>query len=425
MNTGGDDTGLSFEAAQRGKRAAEGLQNRTRRSDKKWDAALAPAEIGAYNLRITYGDYVMTKYIYEYDQWPKFTWDSAAILDPLVRVAGLQGQLLGKMRQFGFGLQQEAMLDALTEEITKSSEIEGEILNSGQVRSSIARQLDMDFDNGAEPSHHVEGVVAMMIDAVNHYADRFDAKRLFSWHAALFPEGYSGMNRIRVAKFRTEEMRVVSNRVGREAVYYEAPPPELVPDMMREMMTWINAKGHENPLVRAATGHLWFVVIHPFDDGNGRIARAITDMLLARAENTRLRFYSMSAQIQREKKDYYKALELTTKGSLDITLWLKWFFECLIRAINSSETLVGIVLKKAEFWKKNAHIVTDDKQREIINCLFDGFEGNLTSGKVLKIFKLGSQDTATRLLQDLVRKGILNVEGAGRGTHYTLNWFSG
>jgi Fic family protein len=361
----------------------------------------------------------VVKYIYQNKGYPHFTWDKAKILDSLTRTAVLQGKIIGKMQQFGFGIQQEAMLNALTEEITKSSEIEGEILNSEQVRSSLARQLNINLTKEAAPSHHIEGVVETMMDAVRDFKKQLTKSRLLGWHASLFPTGYSGMHKIRAGKFRDEEMQVVSNKNGRDIVHYEAPDPKEVPEQMVDFLDWLNKDGNENPLLKVAIAHLWFVIIHPFDDGNGRLTRTITEMLLARAENTSLRFYSMSAQIQKEKKEYYRILERTTTGGLDITEWLGWFFECLSRSIEASESIVGNVLKKAVFWQKNAIAISNKIQQDIINRLFDGFEGNLTSGKVEKIFKV-SQDTATRLLKDLVNKGFLEVQGGGRSTHYVL-----
>ncbi len=361
----------------------------------------------------------MSKYIYKYAKYPNFTWDNTKILDVLTRIAARQGAMLGKMQQFGFGVQQEAMLNALTEEITKSSEIEGEILNSEQVRSSLARRLNINLEKSAPESHHIDGMVQTTMDAINNYKMLLTDMRLFGWHAALFPTGYSGMHKIKVAVYRTEKMQVVSNKNYRDIVHYEAPEPKLVPKQMREFLKWLNTDGNENPLLKVAIAHLWFVIIHPFDDGNGRLTRTITEMMLARAENTSLRFYSMSAQIQKEKKAYYDILEQTTTGDLDITPWLVWFFGCLERAIDGSSDILGKVLKKAEFWQKYGSDITNQIQREIINRLQDGFVGNLTSGKVAKIFKI-SQDTASRLLKDLESRGFIKQQGAGRTTHYVL-----
>jgi len=361
----------------------------------------------------------MAKYIYECDGYPRFTWDGTVVLDVLMTIAGLQGRILGKMQQFGFGLQQEAMLNAMTEEIVKSSEIEGEILNSDQVRSSLARQLNMDVERTVTPSHHIDGIVETMMDATGHYQKPLTKTRLSGWHAALFPTGWSGLRKIRVGKFRNDEMQIVSNKGGREVVHYEAPAPQDVGWQMEAFLEWFNKEGNENPLLKSAIAHLWFVIIHPFDDGNGRLTRTITEMALARSENTPLRFYSMSAQIQKEKKECYRILERTTTGGLDITAWLIWFLGCLVRSIENTEAVIGNVLRKAEFWQRNSESIPSVTQRRILNLLFDGFTGNMTSGKAAKLCKV-SQDTATRLLKDLVGKGVLDVKGDGRNTHYVL-----
>ena len=361
----------------------------------------------------------MAKYIYQNEHYPAFTWDKTEILNILTRIAALQGRLLGKMQQLGFNVQQETMLNALTEEVTKSSEIEGEILNSEQVRSSLARHLNISLPKETRPSRHIDGMAETMMDAVRNFDKPLAKSRLFGWHASLFPTGYSGMSKIRAGKFRDDQMQVVSQKYGRDVVHYNAPPPEEVPLQMKKFLDWLNRENNENPFLKAAIAHLWFVIIHPFDDGNGRLARTITETLLARAENSSLRFYSMSSQIQKEKKGYYRILEQTTLGGLDITSWLMWFFECLGRSIEASGETAGNVLRKADFWQKNAIYVTSKIQQDIINRLFDGFEGNMTSGKAGKIFKV-SQDTAARLLKDLVDKGFLEVKGGGRSTHYVL-----
>jgi len=361
----------------------------------------------------------MIKYIYQNKGYPHFSWDNTKIINILTHVATLQGKILGKMQQFGFNIQQEAMLNALTEEITKSSEIEGEILNSEQVRSSLARKLNITLTKETTSSHHIDGVVEAMIDATMNFNKPLTESRLFGWHASLFPTGYSGMYKINVGKFRDDDMQVVSNKGGRDIIHYEAPAPKEVLLQIADFLNWLNNDDNENPLLKAAIAHLWFVIIHPFDDGNGRLTRTITEMLLARAENTSLRFYSMSAKIQKEKKDYYHILEQTTTGGLDITQWLEWFFDVLGQSIEESENIIDNVIKKGVFWQKNSITITNKIQQDIINRLFDGFEGNLTSGKVAKIFKI-SQDTATRLLKDLVDKGIFEIIGSGRSTHYIL-----
>jgi len=361
----------------------------------------------------------MAKYIHQHKTYPNFTWDKPKIINLLTHISILQGRVLGKMQQLGFGDQKEAMLNALTEEITKSSEIEGEILNSEQVRSSLARRLDINLEKEITASRHIDGIVEALMDAVKNYNKPLTKARIFGWHASLFPTGYSGMQKIRVGKFRDGEMQVVSRKYTRDIVHYEAPQPEKVPEQMTVFFDWLNKENNENPLLKAAIAHLWFVIIHPFDDGNGRLTRIITEMLLARSENTSLRFYSMSSQIQKEKKGYYKVLELTTTGDLDITEWLMWFFSCLSKSIEASEEVVGMVIKKASFWQKNALSIPNKIQQEIINRLFDGFIGNMSSGKAAKIFKV-SQDTAARHLKELCDKGFLEVKGSGRSTHYVL-----
>lgn len=361
----------------------------------------------------------MAKYIYQYSGYPHFTWDNSKIMDALTRVATKQGQILGRMQQFGFGDQRVTMLNALTEEITKSSEIEGETLNSEQVRSSLAKRLNIHLDCPAKESHHIEGIVQTMMDAVSNYQQPLTSERLFGWHAALFPTGFSGMNKIHVGQYRTGEMQVVSTRSYDPRVYYDAPMPDQVPQQMVTFLKWLNNTNTTNPIIKAAIAHLWFVIIHPFDDGNGRLARIITEMLLARAEQTDLRFYSMSAQIQSEKRDYYRILEITTTGDTDITMWIEWFLNCLYRAMSASDTMIESVLKKSLFWKKHAADVTNPKQREILNRLLDGFVGNMTSSKAAQFLHV-SQDTATRTLLDLTNMGILEQRGAGRSTHYVL-----
>jgi Fic family protein len=362
---------------------------------------------------------VKVKYIHHSKKYPVFTWDESKIFGLLTHISILQGRVLGKMQQLGFGNQQEAMLNALTEEITKSSEIEGEILNSEQVRSSLANRLDINLKKKTTPSRRIDGVVEAMMDAVKNFDKPLTKSRLFGWHASLFPTGYSGMQKILVGKFRDGEMQVVSQKFGVDIVHYEAPAPDLVSGQMTQFLDWLNKDNSVPPLLKAAIAHLWFVIIHPFDDGNGRLARIITEMLLARSENTDLRFYSMSSRIQKEKKGYYSILELTNRGKLDITDWLQWFFSCLGKSIEASEEVAGSVIKKSAFWQKHALDIGNKIQQEIINRLFDGFVGNMTSGKVAKIFKV-SQDTATRHLKDLVDKGFLEVRGGGRSTHYVL-----
>lgn len=362
-------------------------------------------------------------YIYEQNNWPNFTWDNNKISNLLANVSFAEGQILGKMKELGFNLQQEAVLANLTEEIIKSSEIEGEMLNTEQVRSSIARRLNIYNESSINSSHHIDGIVNMMVDATHNYNSPLTLERLYGWHAALFPTGYSGMYKIKVAGLRDDKdgpMQVVSNKGFREIIYYQAPDAKVLPQYMQDFLNWVNTNHQNNPLIKAAISHLWFITLHPFEDGNGRIARAITDMMLAKAENTAYRFYSMSSQIQKEKNDYYKILEYTQKGNLDITNWITWFLNCLLSSINNSEQLIANILKKAKLWQKFNEINLDDHQRKIINTLLDGFEGNLTSSKWAKICKC-SQDTAIRSIKYLVENQILKQVGAGRSTHYIIN----
>jgi len=365
----------------------------------------------------------MPTYIHARDGWPRFTWSETALGRPLAALRHKQGRLIGRMEALGFDLRAEATLRSLTEEVVKSSEIEGDVLDRAQVRSSLARRLGMDIGALAPRDRHVEGVVEMMLDATQNCAAPLTDERLFGWHAALFPTGRSGIARITVGRWRTDRsgpMQVVSGRLGRERVHYQAPAAKLLPKEMKAFLRWFNAEAGIDPVLKAGIAHLWFVTIHPFDDGNGRIARAIADLELARSDNSRQRFYSMSAQIRQERKAYYDILEATQKASLDITPWLAWFLACLDRAFDGAETILGSVLAKARFWEMHAGRSFNERQRKILNQLMDGFEGKLTSSKWARIAKI-SQDTAGRDIDDLVRRGIL-VKGAagGRSTSYSL-----
>lgn len=365
----------------------------------------------------------MATYIHQLLPWPRFRWSDDEIAKALSEAHRRQGLLAGRMQTLGFHLQQEAELSTLTEEVLKSSEIEGEILDRAQVRSSIAGRLGMDAGGLPAADRNVEGVVDMMIDATKNFADPLTRERLFGWHSALFPAGRSGMHRITVGNWRTDEkgpMQVTSGPIGHEKVHYEAPAAAILEDEMKAFLDWYNAKEDIDPVVKATLAHLWFVTIHPFDDGNGRIARAITDMSLARAEDSSQRFYSMSAQIRLERNTYYSILERTQKGDLDVTPWLAWFLACLIRAVDGAEKILAAVLQKADFWKKHATTQLNERQRNVINRLFDGFEGKLTSTKWAKLSKT-SPDTALRDVNDLVARGILKKdESGGRSTSYSL-----
>lgn len=366
----------------------------------------------------------MTGYIHQLPDWPRFNWDREALAAPLAEIRHRQGRLLGRMEGLGFALQKEAELETLTLDVLKSSEIEGEHLNPDQVRSSIARRLGLDA-GGTEPAdRYVEGVVEMMLDATQRFAAPLTADRLFGWHAALFPTGRSGMRKITVGAWRdgaTGPMQVVSGPLGREKVHYEAPAAALLPNEMAQFLTWANESDGTDGVLKAAFAHLWFVTIHPFDDGNGRIARAIADWQLARSENSAQRFYSMSAQIRHERNDYYDILEHTQKGTLDITPWLQWFLACLGRAFDGTETTLAAVLRKARFWERSARLAINERQRAVLNSLLDGFTGNLTTRKWATLAKC-SHDTALRDIQSLVELGLLHKgAGGGRSTSYSLN----
>lgn len=368
----------------------------------------------------------MAIYIYNLAEWPNFTWNQETTGPLLADVRHRQGRLLGKMESIGFNLQAEANLHTLTLDVIKSSEIEGEMLNREQVRSSIARRLGMDAGGIITPAdRHVEGVVEMMLDATQQYNHPLTHERLFNWHAAMFPTGRSGMAKIVVGNYRDntaeDPMQVVSGAMGRESVHFQAPASGMLKKEMAALLDWINKEQQTDAIIKAAIAHIWFVTIHPFDDGNGRIARAITDMLLSRADEHAQRFYSMSSQVRKERNDYYNILEETQKGTLDITGWLMWFLECLNRALNNTGETLALVFKKAKFWDKHAATALNPRQRIMLNKLLDGFDGKLTSGKWATITK-SSQDTAGRDIQDLILKGILEKETAGgRSTNYALS----
>ena len=362
-------------------------------------------------------------YTHELKDWPRFKWNADELAEPLASVRHRQGRLTGHMEALGFHLQQEAVLQTLTADVLKSSEIEGEKLDAEQVRSSIARRLGMDIGALKPSDRHVEGVVEMMLDATRKYDQPLTAERLFAWHAALFPTGYSGMTKIRTGAWRDDKtgpMQVVSGPLGREHVHYEAPKADRVDADMRTFLEWFEAPSGIDPVLKAAQAHLWFVTIHPFDDGNGRIARAIADMALARSERSPQRFYSMSAQIRQERNDYYDILERTQKGTMDITPWMDWFLGCLGRAIDGAQGTLSSILAKARFWDRIKGVPPNERQRLVLNRLLDGFEGKLTNAKYAALAKC-SHDTALRDIQQLVDRGILvrNAEG-GRSTSYSL-----
>ena len=361
-------------------------------------------------------------YIWQRKQWPNWRWDLQALGNLQVRVAHKQGRLLGKVEGLGFDLRNEAHLQTLTEDVVKSSSIEGEELPVDQVRSSIARQLGLFTSNEVPSTPAVDGVVEMLADAASNFAAPLTRKRLLNWHRQLFPEGV-GLREFRIGKFRSDKggsMQVVSGPIGREKVHYQAPPADQLIDSVKEFQAWFNASSTPPTLITVGVAHLWFVTLHPFDDGNGRIARAIADMALARSDQSVQRFYSMSAQIRDEREMYYQQLERTQGGDLDITEWLEWFLECLDRALDKSDETIENVLKKARFWQQLSGAALNERQHNMLTRLIDNFEGKLTTSKWAKISHC-SQDTATRDIKHLIEIGVLTKDaGGGRSTSYSL-----
>ena len=368
--------------------------------------------------------------IHQRDDWLTFTWDHEKIEALLGRVRNRQGRLMGHMVAMGFALRAEALLQTLTLDVLKSSEIEGEVLDAKQVRSSIARRLGMDIAGLVSSDRHVDGVVEMMLDATQNFNKALTKDRLFGWHASLFPTGHSGMHKIVAGAWRDDRhgpMQVVSGPAGRQCMHFEAPDAARLDEEMKNFLRWFNRSTETDPVLKAGIAHLWFVTLHPFQDGNGRIARAITDMQLAYADGSTQRFYSMSARIRKERKAYYDALEKTQKNAhdkkpigIDITAWLEWFLACLDRALTSTESTLADVFRKAHFWEEHPKESINERQRMMINKLFDGFEGKLTSSKWAQIAKC-SQDTALRDILELVEKGVLSKNSAGgRSTSYLL-----
>lgn len=362
-------------------------------------------------------------YIHQLPDWPKFTWNSDKLAGLLAEIRYRQGKILGNMEALGFSVQAETALENLTQEIVKSSEIEGETLDVSQVRSSIARRLQIDINGPESADRYVEGIVEMMLDATQGFDKLLTEDRLYNWQSALFPTGRSGLFQIVVGAWRTGQkgpMRVVSGAIGKEKGHFEAPDAQKLPGEMAGFINWFNKERKLDPVLKSAIAHLWFVTIHPFEDGNGRIARAIAEMQLARAEKTPQRFYSMSAQIRIERNDYYDMLEKTQKGNLDITEWLEWFFGCLGRALDKADRSLQNVNRKKEFWDQAGSLNLNNRQRILLNRLLDGFDGKLNSSKWAKIAKC-STDTALRDIQDLIEKKLLSKEAAGgRSTSYQL-----
>jgi len=372
---------------------------------------------------MAYGDYDGTQYIYRLAEWPRFRWNTERVARRVAEVRHRQGKLIGHMEALGFLVRQNAELETLTTDVVKTSEIEGERLDPGQVRSSVARRLGMEIGGLTPADRHVDGIVEMMLDATSCYDEPLTAERLFGWHSSLFPGGRSGLAGITTGAWRDDRkgpMQVVSGPFGREQVHYQAPAAEDLDHEMEIFLAWFNGSTAMEPVSKAALAHLWFVTVHPFDDGNGRIARAIADMALARSENSPQRFYSMSAQIRLERNEYYATLELTQKGTLDITVWMEWFLDCLGRAIDGAKTALGSVLEKARFWENVRGIPLSERQNRVLGMLLDGFEGKLNTSKYAKLAKC-SEDTALRDISYLVSRGLL-LRGTerGRSTNYLL-----
>jgi Fic family protein len=364
-------------------------------------------------------------YIHQLKDWPAFTWDHEKLVDLLASVRYKQGRLLGKLEGLGFHLREEATLETLTLDVLKSSEIEGEKLSTDQVRSSVAKRLGIRVAGVKTIDRNVEGVVEMMLDATQNYHRPLTAERVFGWHAVLFPTGRSGLHKIKTGRWRDDAncpMQVISGAMGKERVHFEAPEATRLKGEMKKFLQWFNTSYNGDAVLKAAIAHFWFVTIHPFDDGNGRIARAIADMQLARADSSKQRFYSMSAQIQQERNVYYNLLEKTQQGSLNITKWLQWFIECLGRALSSSDENLGSVIQKARFWESHQAAMLNERQRMMLNKVMDGLEGTLTSSKWAKVTK-SSPDTALRDIQNLIDQGILEKEpGGGRSTSYRIRY---
>lgn len=359
-------------------------------------------------------------YIYQNENWPHFIWDKTRVLTLIAQVKWAQGLLLGKMQNLGFEIKGNAQLQSLTEEILKSNQIEGQLLNVQQVRSSIARKLGMPTEY-IPVSRDVEGTVDMMLDATQYYKAPVNKKRLCAWHKHMFPSGKSGWYAIQTGCYRDDKlgpMQVVSGPMGMEKVHYQAPDATILDTEMEKLFDFVNNDSTDN-VIKAGITHLWFVTLHPFDDGNGRIARALTELLLARSEDMPTRFYSMSSAIEKDRKMYYKQLEITQRGDLDITEWLVWFLETLEKAIKNADVLLKTTLDKAQFLGKHQSESFNERQSKMLNMLFDGFKGHLTSTKWAIICKC-SQDSASRDIADLQRRGILKQLGAGRNTHYML-----
>ena len=359
-------------------------------------------------------------YIHETHDWPNFTWNKELIDNKLIKLSKAVGFIEGRLSAIGFDVQQQAAVEALTHDIVSSSEIEGVVLNSNQVRSSVARRMGVHITNETESSHYIEGVVAMMLDAVNNFSSPLSDERLFGWHNCLFPTGRSGMDTINVGKYRVDPMNVISGTWGRERVHYHAPDAESVPSEMQKFLSWFNSDATQKDYIKSAIAHFWFVSIHPFDDGNGRISRAIADMALSQADNSTLRYFSISRQINKEKRKYNDTLERCQKGSCDITEWIDWYLDCMLRAIEGAEEMLSSILNKAIFWQNYSQTTLNDRQKRILNIYLDGYVGKLTVKNWAKHAKT-SPDTASRDIKQLMDMGILiPQEGKFRNVSYGI-----
>ena len=345
-------------------------------------------------------------YIHQTADWPHFIWDKEKIGAELIKVNKAAGFLEGRLSAIGFDVRQQAAVEALTHDIVASYEIENMVLDSSQVRSSVARRMGVRITGETEPSHYVEGVVEMMLDAVDNYSSPLTDERLFGWHNCLFPTGRSGMEVINVGRYRTDAMNVESGAMGREKIHYHAPEPEMVPVEMERFLAWFNSDDTLEDYVKSAVAHFWFVSIHPFDDGNGRIGRAIADMALSQADNSTMRYFSISRQINKEKREYNNMLEHCQKGSCDITAWIHWYLGCMLRAISGAEDMLSSILDKAIFWQNHSQTTMNDRQKNALNIWLDGYEGKLTVKNWAKKANT-SVDTAARDVKDLVDKGLL------------------
>jgi len=362
-------------------------------------------------------------YIWQQTDWPTWSYDATTLSILLANAHQAQGRLLGKMQSLGFGVQQQTSLQVLTDDVLKTSEIEGEFLRPELVRSSVAKRLGIDIGGLSDSDRTVDGIVDIVMDATSKHAQDLSLDRLLSWHAALFPLGYSGIHKISAGQLRDDRlgpMQVISGAIGREKVHFEAPPASCLRSEITQFLNWFNASQSLDPYLKAGIAHLWFVTIHPFDDGNGRIGRAIADMALSRADQSRDRFYSLSSQIMKERQGYYLHLERSQKGSLDVTEWLAWFLQCLINAIDSANSNLYSTLAKTQFWQHCQGVPFNERQIKLLNRLLDGFEGNLTNKKWSLIAKC-SADTALRDITDLLDRGVLSRgSSSGRSTHYLI-----